>query len=173
MSTSKQKSKFNVRKELEMHRNGFQYVVEPYAVVWNRDHYYLIAHEDGFDGLKTFRVDRLYKVDLMDERFEDPHFNVAQYINQAFNMYPGEITTIRVKFQNSLLNVVMDRFGEQVSLYPADNDSFVIVIEAAMSEGLLRWLLTWGADAQVLSPPELVERMKEESKRMVSLYSLG
>ncbi len=165
--------KFNVRKELQLHRNGFWYVVRPYALVWNQDRYYLLARQDGIDQLKTFRVDRLYKLRLLEERFEDPQLNVAQYIQQTFNMYPGEVTTVRVKFDNSLINVVVDRFGEQVALYPADESSFVIVIRAAMSEGLVRWLLTWGADAQVLSPPELVERMKEEIRKMTSLYAPG
>ncbi|PLR95765.1 hypothetical protein CVD19_13605 [Bacillus sp. T33-2] len=35
--------------------------------------------------------------------------------------------------------------------------------QAIISDGLVRWLMTWGSDAKVLTPPSLVERIKEEA----------
>ncbi|QQE80449.1 YafY family protein [Alicyclobacillus sp. SO9] len=164
--------KFDINKRLVFHRDGFHYVVSPYALVWNQDNYYLIAKQDGFDGVKTFRVDRLYAVTELNESFVEPNFNVAQHVKKTFHMYPGPVNQIRVQFDNSLLNVVMDRFGEKAALRVADDKSFIVVFPAAVSEGLFRWLLTWGADAKVLSPPELAERLRCEAQKMVQSYTL-
>lgn len=163
--------KFDIQKKLELYRNGVVYTARPYALVWNQDHYYLIAYHDESSIIKTFRVDRLYKVSLINEYFEDPDFNVAQFVNHSFHMYSGEPATVKIKFRVSLLNAVLDRFGDQASLYPVDEHWFIISIQATLSEGLLRWILTWGADAEVLSPPELVKKMEIESEKMFSLYS--
>ncbi len=97
--------------------------------------------------------------------------NVPEYINKTFNMYPGAVETIKIKFSNSLINVIIDRFGEGANVKKYDDKSFVLRTEAAISEGLVRWILTWGSEAKVLTPESLVEKIKEEAKKMYKLYS--
>jgi len=166
--------KYNLQRQFQLHRDGFLYHANPYALVWNNDYYYyLIAKQDGMETLKTFRVDRLYNISFLPETFPMPDFNVSKYVDQTFNMYPGEVNTVRVQFNNGLLNVVMDRFGQGGSMFVQDAGSFIVVTQAAISEGLVRWLLTWGSDAKVLSPASLVERMKIEIDRMTQRYNEG
>ena len=38
---------------------------------------------------------------------------------------------------------------------------------------LLPWLLSWGASARVLSPPEVVERVRSEAEALSRAYAEG
>ena len=38
-------------------------------------------------------------------------------------------------------------------------------------EEILKWILSFGANATVLGPPTLVERINEEVKQMLNAYS--
>lgn len=53
-------------------------VCTPYALVWDNDHYYLVAWNDHRGTYSNFRVDRMEKVEIIDEpaRRADPHFDL-------------------------------------------------------------------------------------------------
>lgn len=151
--------------------DGQIYVVCPYGLVWSNDYYYLIGEHEAQRRVKSFRIDRMQNVTLTREHFKRPDFNVAQYIHHNFNMYSGPAEHLEIEFDNQLVNVVIDRFGKGVHMIPGEEGRFRIRVQAGMSEGLVRWILTWGADARVLSPHSLAERMKEEARKILERYS--
>jgi predicted DNA-binding transcriptional regulator YafY len=85
-------------------------------------------------------------------------------------MYSGEESLIEIEFDAHLINVVIDRFGREVAVRPVEEDTFRMSTQAIISDGLVRWLLTWGSDAKVLTPLSLVERMREESEKFYKKY---
>lgn len=52
-------------------------------------------------------------------------FNVAEYSRKVFNMFGGEEETVKIQFDNSLANVVIDRFGKDITLEKVDENNFV------------------------------------------------
>lgn len=58
------------------------------------------------------------------------------------NMYTGEDSTIEVIFKNSLLNVVIDRFGLSADIKPIDDEHFRLITNVKVSKGLVNWLLS-------------------------------
>lgn len=151
--------------------DGQVYVVCPYGLVWSQDFYYLIGEHDAERQVKSFRLDRIRNVLLTGERFKRPDFSVAQYVQQNFNMYSGPTEHLEIEFDNQLVNVVIDRFGQGVHMVPGEGDRFRIRVQAGVSDGLVRWMLTWGGDARVIAPRSLAERMKEEARKMLERYS--
>ena len=166
-----QYGKYTTDKEFVLNRTGDFYEMKPYGLVWSQDFYYLIAQSVDQDIMKHFRVDRMRNATLTDHSFaKDPGFEMASYLKRLFHMYSGEETSIEVEFDNHLINVVIDRFGPSADVRPQSNGKFTLFTRAIYSDGLVRWLLTWGSDAKVLYPPKLVERMKEETKKFYQIY---
>lgn len=164
--------RFNVRKEFQMSREGNTYEVKPYGVVWNQEYYYLIAFEKDKQNIIHYRIDRMRDVVKLEKKWADETgFNLKEYVAQLFHMYSGEKSNIAVEFDNHLINVVIDRFGLNASIKPIDDEKFLLEFEGIVSQGLVRWLLTWGADAKVIRPQQLVEDMKKEIARYTGLYS--
>jgi predicted DNA-binding transcriptional regulator YafY len=165
-----QYGRYNLKKEFILSRGGRLYAVTPLALVWNSDYYYLVGIPEGSEEIKHYRVDRMRRVSVKDTLSADINFNITEHLNRSFNMYPGELDYVQIHFSNQLINVVLDRFGRDINIRIVDEEKFAIKISASISEGLIRWLLTWGSDAKVISPPGLVQKLKEEAEKMYKQY---
>lgn len=152
--------------------NDKDYEVSPYALVWDNGFYYLVAYNGEIEKIINYRVDRIRNVIELKSIFENDDFDLGKHFDSCFNMYPGEVLEIKIKFDNHLINGIIDRFGKDLTMEIYDENNFVLITEAALSKGLVRWILNWGSDAKVLSPTKLIDKIKEEVKRMNSLYDI-
>lgn len=162
---------YNVKKEFVLRHHSKIYSVIPLGLVWNSDYYYLVAKDEDAAEVKHYRVDRMKGVSASEIPFIASYFNIAEHLKKTFNMYPGDDQYIEIQFDNHLINVVIDRFGKDILIHQVGDQTFTVKIKVAMSEGLIRWLLTWGSDVKALSPQTLVDRIKLEVKKMTELYS--
>lgn len=163
--------RYDVQKKFQLSNHGNYYKVKPYALVWNNDFYYLIGEFVPQGDIRHYRIDRIQNVRETGELFlPSPDFDVTKYISKLFHMYSGEEKSIEIEFDNHLINVVIDRFGINADIRPLDNNKFRLITKAVISEGLIRWLLTWGKDAKVLYPESLVEQIKSEAEKLYHLY---
>lgn len=162
--------RYNVHKELVEGNNGNYYEVEPYGVVWNNGFYYLVGFSLSKEDIINYRIDRMRKVEELDKSFTKEYFNLAEHINKCFNMYPGRVSYIEIKFDKHLINAIIDRFGKDVNIKVVEDDSFILRTDAAINKGLVRWILNWGSDAKVLHPPILIKEIKEEIEKMNNIY---
>src|SRR5699024_10060686 len=104
--------KFNVHKEFTYNRSGETYFVEPYALIWQNDYYYLIGIYQKTNEMRHYRLDRIREIEISDRSFTKKEtFHLRDYVNQSFHMFAGEEIRIKVRFHMDLLNVVLDRFG--------------------------------------------------------------
>lgn len=163
--------RYNLDKKFEYSRNGASYEVEPYALIWKKDYYYLIGKFIETGELRHYRIDRIREIEIVPRRFKKEPFELQAYIDKSFNMYSGEEINIEISFDASLLNVVIDRFGLDADIQKMNEATFIFKGRAKMSEGLLNWILTWGAKAKVLSPTFLVDEMREKIEEMHQIYN--
>lgn len=161
---------YNVKKEFYLHHDGELYSVKPYALVWNNDYYYLVAIDERKGCLVHYRVDRMRNVDIVDMHFKKDDFNIRKHLNSTFNMYPGKVEIIEIQFDNHLINVILDKFGKDANIRRVDDNSFILRASAAVNKGLVRWILTWGSDAKVISPESLAKEIENEAQKMIGLY---
>jgi predicted DNA-binding transcriptional regulator YafY len=167
-----QYGRYNVKKEFVLSNEGKVYRIKPYGLVWNNDYYYLIGEYIPKQEIRHYRIDRIYKgITKTEDTFHpDPNFNMTQYTEKLFHMYAGEETTIEMEFSTGLINVVIDRFGRKAEIRPIDESRFKLFTNGVISEGLVRWILTWGSDAKVLYPPKLVEQLKIVTEKLYNVY---
>jgi predicted DNA-binding transcriptional regulator YafY len=165
-----QYGKYNIEKDFVLNRSGAFYKVSPYALIWKNDYYYLIGILEGEDNFRNFRVDRMRNVKRIDKSFVKNSIDISEYVNESFNMYAGKSGWIKIKFKQSLVNVMIDYFGVTCDMRKLDEDFGVLSVRANRNEGLIRWLLTWGSDVIVMEPQDLVEEMKNEIRKMNEIY---
>lgn len=163
--------RFNKKKQLEYNRNGKVYEIKPYSLIWNQNYYYLIGKDKYTNETKHFRVDRMAVVEYSNEDFQVEWFDTALYLRQTFHMYSGEVHRVKALFHHHLINVLIDYFGTELYVKQINEEHIVISFDAALSDGLVRWFLTWGSDAKVLAPQSLINRLKEESIKFYNQYN--
>jgi len=152
---------YNIKKEKVFRRNGDYYTANPLALTFDNENYYLIAYTEKYEECVTYRVDKMSSVSIADEKRCLPQnpFNVTEYVNPIFSMFDGKVERITCLFHNSLLNVVIDRFGENVTLSEYSDDTFKAVFKAAVSPTFLSWIIGFGSAAQILSPEWVVDEL--------------
>lgn len=144
-------------------RNG-EYRASPYALLWDDENYYLVAHS-ARHGLTHYRVDKMEEIRLTGEPriFTDEmkEFQPAEYAKEVFGMYRGKKTRVRMRFENSLAGVVIDRFGRDLILIPDGPDHFVFSASVSVSPNFLGWLAGFGGRAAILSPASAVKQYRD------------
>ena len=156
-----------------------EFVVNPYALVWSNDHYYLICNNPKYDNLMHTRLDRMRKVKIVDipvRSFEEVseyrgEFDVADYSNKMFNMFSGKICEIEIVCKNDMLEDIVDRFGENATIRNEDSSRFYLRAEVAISEGLISWLMQYRNSVYVRKPEELRQHLKEKAQEIIDLYN--
>ncbi len=137
--------------------------VSPYALIWENDKYYLVGNNAKYDNLIHLRLDRIKKVEITEEKsrhFSEvssytEFFDVADYTAKTFNMYSGEIQEVELKCSKKILEQIIDRFSDEIFIYKVTDNTFSFSVKAVISQGLISWILQYGADIEVISPETL------------------
>ena len=102
----------------------------------------------------NFRVDRMEDVEVSDEpAIISEDFNLAEYTRKIFGMFAGKETIrIKLRFDNSLTSVVMDKFGSDITMHKLDENNFYISKDINVSPTFYGWLFQLGVKAEIIEP---------------------
>lgn len=157
---------YDVRKEKKEKHNGYIYKFSPYKLVWNGDYYYVVGFSDKYNDIGSFRVDRISKTpDILDEQaIPMPRsFDINSYLNTMFHMYSGERKEVELVCDNSVMDSIIDRFGEDVKVYANDMTSFRIIVHTTVSHIFFSWVFGFCGRVKIKGPLEV----KNEYIKMV------
>ncbi len=130
-------------------------ICSPYALVWDRDHYYLVAWNDHRECYSSYRIDRMESVKITTEpaRPLDRDFDLAKYVTTHISMFSGEETEVKIRCDKSIVNAVLDRFGMDVRMIPdKDEEHFTLYVSVVAKQPFYAWLFQFGGKAVVQSP---------------------
>ncbi|MBE6547107.1 MAG: WYL domain-containing protein [Ruminococcaceae bacterium] len=165
---------WNANKQRLLRKNGDEYILSPWALTWDDEFYYLVAYDSEAKKIKHFRVDKMLKVRLLDEKregseaFED--FDPAVYSQRLFGMYGGEAVNVRILADNSLAGVVLDRFGLNVTILNR-GDCFEFSVKVMISPTFFAWVLGFGGKMKILSPDEVAAQAAAIAEEALAQYT--
>ena len=166
--------RWNVKKEMELRKNGEWYQASPWALMWDDENYYLVAYDAEDGKIKHFRVDKMLKISVTDKPREGltqfREFNMPRYSKSLFGMFGGKETDVTLEASNDMAGILIDRFGKDIFLIPKDKDHFRTTVTVAVSSQFLGWIFALGSGIRIVSPESVVEQMKEEARRLADQY---
>lgn len=148
-------------KNIVFRHGGAVYRVSAEFMVWDDENYYLVATPEGDTAPKHYRIDKMKSVTLSSVPASPLGVDQALYAGALFGMFSGELTKVRIRFKNSLSGVAVDRFGHDLAFVPYDGDSFTLTAQVAVSGQFLAWIAALGGGAEIMSPPEVRQKMKD------------
>lgn len=164
---------WNVDKDMVLKHDGAFYLVSPWALCWDNEKYYLIAYDHEEEKIKHFRVDKMLNASVEKaKRMGKTAFseiNMSEYTGRLFGMFEGEQCAVKLRCQNDAANIIIDRFGNDVSLIKVDAEHFEVTVKVSVSKLFLSWIMAIPG-VQIVSPDSVVEQMKEEIRRLQELY---
>lgn len=155
---------YTVNKERRFRHDGKFYEVSPFALIWDDENYYLLAWDSEAEKMKHYRVDKMYKVSMTDtERDGINEFekvDMSAYTKTVFGMFGGNEQTVKLRFANHLVGAVLDRFGRDTIVIKYDNEHFIVNVNVVASQHFLAWVFGFGTDAEIISPENVRNEMK-------------
>ena len=168
--------KYDLRRNKVPQNQGKEYQVSPYALAWEEGNYYLIGHYPKY-GVTNFRVDRMERIRVTEapglpvrEAAGGEELNLARYSQRTFGMYHGPLRRLEIRFQNSLTDVVIDRFGDAARLTDRGDGSFTASLEVKVSPVFFGWLMNFGTQAKILSPPDVARQYADTAAAVAQMY---
>ncbi len=161
---------YSIDKKEMLKRDGKKYEVDPLALIWDDENYYLVAFDT--DKIKHFRVDKIISVDILDEA-RNKEINIREedfslYSNRVFSMFGGRKEKVRLKLDNYLIGVLIDRFGKEIIVNKYDETSFTVNIDVEISNQFFGWLVGLGKSAVILSPQSVKEEYTKHIKDILN-----
>ena len=169
-----QYGQWNVNKDIELRRDGDWYQASPWALTWYNENYYLVAYDAEAAMIKHFRVDKMLRIKVMEEarlgRETFKAFDMPKYARSVFGMFTGEETAVTLEAENHMVGVVIDRFGKDINISPVDAGRFRTTVNVTISPQFIGWIVALGRSLRIIGPEAVVERMREEIRRLSEQY---
>ena len=85
-------------------------------------------------------------------------------------MFGGELQFVTIAFDNSLSDVVFDRFGRNVTVSSVDENTFSVRVGVSISPQFSGWLAGLGDKAKILSPDSAKNQFSDHLKNIIKMY---
>ena len=159
-------------------RRDIEYIVNPYQMVANNGHFYLVANYDKYDDISHYRLDRMTGVKILDEKVKPQKeikdfqngFNLPKHMAEHIYMFSGSSVPVRMLTNEGMMNELIDWLGKDLRIMRTDVSGQIEVRFNCNEESMFYWALQYGAYVEVLEPVSLRDRIKNAVREMSSKY---
>lgn len=166
---------WTVEKEMRPKKGGELYVISPWALTWDDENYYLIGFDSEADMIKHYRVDKMKSIELLpDKRAGGEHFarfDTADYAKKMFGMFGGKEVILTLHMDNRFIGVMLDRFGQDITVRKKDEASFTAKIKVVVSGQFFGWLSGLGEGVVITAPKDVAQMYKEYLHNLLQQYN--
>jgi proteasome accessory factor B len=146
--------------------------VYPIAIKESHQRWYLIAFDKKDEKIKTFGLDRISNLNILDTKFKPIRYNVEKEFQHAFG----------VETYSSAEKIVLEftiQQGNYIKTFPLHESQKIleetertVLLEIFIhpTNDIIMELLKYGADAKVISPIRLQNEIKNRISQMTNLY---
>jgi predicted DNA-binding transcriptional regulator YafY len=149
------------------------YRVEPYRVAYAQGTLYLFAFVPAYGEMRTFAVQRLEDVTVLEETF-DPKEASATVFPDSLSVFSGTPERVVVDFSPSEAPYIRERvWHTSQQLEDLAGGGARLTLDVVVDWGLEAWILGFGPAARAIEPPSLVERLLERLEAAQAQYREG
>lgn len=136
---------------------------DPYGFIVNAGRVYCVAYDHTRRDMRTFAVDSIGNPRALAKTFVRPNgFNVEAYAAASISgvLHADETTAVRVRFAARVAKAaIADRVVAEREVEQRADGSAEIVYRVGDVDELVRWVLGWGAQAEIVAPSEARARI--------------
>lgn len=151
--------------------------VYPQGFVFHRGSLYLIAWSSRRGEVRTYKMDRIDDVHSTKLPARVPeNFDLADWLEHSFGIFRSgstELQTIRIHFTRNVARYVRESSWHRHQKLTDQKDGSVIAeFRLTDTSEIKRWIMSFGPNATVLEPQELVDEIQRDLQTMLGLYAL-
>ena len=150
-------------------------VVHPYLLKQYNGRWFLVAQRDGRTGEPSvFALDRIQRLELAPARYRASEHEPTAFFAHLLgvSILPrAELQKIRLRFAETRLRYVLTKPLHSSQEIAQGDGGPVVVLTLVPTRELLTLLLSFGADVEVVAPPQLREQLRVELGRALNKYA--
>lgn len=147
--------------------------MQPYHLAHRENLWYLIGFDPERSALRTFALPRISNPVVTKTEFtRPPDFSPDKFFASALGVLGG-VGDYRViiRFNRAVADHVREReWHESQELRDLADGRLELKLRLGALAEIERWVLGWGADAEVLQPKELRDSIKVTAARLAEIY---
>jgi predicted DNA-binding transcriptional regulator YafY len=149
--------------------------VHPYRFHYDQSGgtWYLIAFCEFRREVRTFAICRIHNLLITSDHFTIPDsFSISEYLEKAFDQTTGSIVyDIAIRFTPYQSQWIREhRWHSTQQIEEHDDGSVTLNLTVGALDAVKRWVMRYGAQAEVLEPRELRDMVTQEVREMGEVY---
>jgi len=147
--------------------------VQPHLLANIQNLWYVVCFDPGKKGYRQFALPRIKSVQLSSIKFErKADFSADQFLAESFGAYSGkEDIEVIIRFDAFAATFIQERSWHPTEkLVMHANGALELSIHVPRLEEVTSWVLSWGAHATVVAPPEFIKRVRESARAILPNY---
>jgi len=149
--------------------------LSPYRLVFSRRSWYVIGRSSLHRSVRTFNLARIEQIEVLADRYRVPRgFSVARHLRNAWHLIPepGPDHEVLVRFSPMVAQNVAEVLWHKTQRVTPNSDGTLDFRATVSGLGEISWwILGYGAEAEVLAPPELRQRVAQRAAEMAARYA--
>lgn len=144
----------------------------PVSLFFSEYYFYVLLYNSTYQKYLNYRLDRFLEIEETNKKIKIPYkdrLEDSELRKKMHFMYAGKEVTFTFRFWG-ITEAALDKLPTSKVIKALDDNS-VIIEATAYDTGVIMWLLSQGANVQVLSPPSFVKKIHSEITEMQKRYT--
>lgn len=150
----------------------------PYQMVASNGKYYVIGNVDKYSQASYYRLDKISDIVILNTSVKPMNkvdglengLNLPRHMAEHIYMFSGKSEKVVFKIAKSRLDDVVDWFGTEFKIRKKEDDNYIISVDVN-TNAMYYWALQYGQYAEIVSPVDLREKLKETISKMYDRYN--
>jgi predicted DNA-binding transcriptional regulator YafY len=151
------------------------YLVHPYRLAYAQGGLYLLAYVPEYKEVRTFAIERLLEISLLEERFT-PDVAYRELPDTAFpdslGVHSGRPERVEIAFQSAVADYVRAReWHPSQTIEATDEGELRMTLNVTIDRALHSWILSFGPFARVVGPKQLADDIAGQFEEARARYA--
>jgi predicted DNA-binding transcriptional regulator YafY len=148
------------------------YLVHPYRLAFAQGGLYLLAYVPEYAEVRTFAVERLQAISLLEERFTPIEELPDAAFPHSLGVHSGPPERVEIEFQPAVADYVRSREWHASQVLRDDPaGGLVMTLDVCLDRALQSWILSFGPFARVTAPAALAKEIAEQFEEARARYA--
>ncbi len=148
--------------------------LDPYHAVIHQGAWYILGFCHNNEEVRIFNLARMKDAELTGREFSVPEdFDPDNLLRKSFDIYMGgETQTVKIQFLQEVVPYIRERrYHQTQSIQEYEDGSIIFSAEINNLTGIIPWIFSWGPNAIILEPQELIEAFRNDLDGLVRNYT--
>ena len=155
--------------KLKAKYNDKEKLLLPLGLIFSNKVYLVAIEENKGNNPYHYLLHKFSDVEVTSEKFKKEDFDLQNFANQSFGIYQGESYNVKLEFDKSCANDVLNfNFHPTQKIKEQKNGNVVVEFKASGEKEIMWHIFTWGDKVKILEPKALKLKYVEMLKSCVN-----